>query len=83
MERVKLVKGNDDDDDDLVSSIRKYCEALFPCVFIDVKTPWKLEEDHMAQFVGVDHVMYAHNQMHVVMAQRDHDALCHILSTLP
>jgi hypothetical protein len=48
-----------------------------------VKTTWKLEEDRMAQFVGVDHAMYAHSQVHAAVAQRDHAALRRILSTLP
>ncbi|CAM6019758.1 unnamed protein product [Sphagnum balticum] len=37
----------------------------------------------MAQFVGVDHAMYAHSQVHAAVAQRDHAALRRILSTLP
>ncbi|CAK9192181.1 unnamed protein product [Sphagnum troendelagicum] len=37
----------------------------------------------MAQFVGVDHAMYAHSQVHAAVAQQDHAALRRILSTLP
>ncbi len=37
----------------------------------------------MAKFVGVDHAMYAHSQVHAAVAQQDHAALCCILSTLP
>jgi hypothetical protein len=48
-----------------------------------VKAIWKVEEDHMAQFVGVDCALYAHSLVHTIVARRDHATLCHILSTLP
>ncbi|CAM6044416.1 unnamed protein product, partial [Sphagnum compactum] len=38
---------------------------------------------YSTSFVGVDHVMYAHSQVHAAVAQRDHAALRRILSTLP
>jgi hypothetical protein len=48
-----------------------------------VKATWKVEEDHMAQFVGVDCALYAHSPVHTDVAWWDHATLCHILSTLP
>jgi hypothetical protein len=48
-----------------------------------VKATWKVEEDHMVQFVGVDCALYAHSPVHTAVARRDHATMCHILSTLP
>jgi len=48
-----------------------------------VKATLKVEEDHMAQFVGVNCALYAHSLVHTTVAQRDLATLCHILSTLP
>jgi len=55
-----------------------WCEHHTP-----VKATWKVEKDHMAQFVGVNCALYAHSLVHTIVAQRDFATLCHILSTLP